>query len=179
MTTFEFQKRKRYTIVLTDGVFHKRSNMFDQNELSTLDSSKLTEPFKAEFQIEATSFEDADKKYIEFAKEIQAEKKIIAQKFDEEYNAFLVGAKKLVLSGSTIETNRENLEKVLYGLNQINWGSWTLPTMTIGYSAHQYDCDGTTVTTIQLNNPIAVDDKFESKFKTFSPNGHLEKYYRL
>ena len=94
---------------------------------------------------------------------------------------FLTDCKELVLSGQVIETNVENLEKVIYGLNQMNWGSWTLPVMTIGYRAHQYDCDGETVTTIQLDRPIKVDvnGKLESKFKTFSPMGHLDKYYRL
>lgn len=70
----------------------------------------------------------------------------------------------------------ENLSLVIDHLNTQNWGSWTLPQMSIGYSAHQYDCEGTTISTIALDRPIKFQDGFGNKFKSGSKRGHLENY---
>ena len=44
----------------------------------------------------------------------------------------------------------ENIKIVLTHLNEQNWGAWDLPRLSIGYSAHQYDCDGKIASTIKL-----------------------------
>lgn len=75
-----------------------------------------------------------------------------------------------------------NIKIVLSHLNQQNWGSWSLPKLSIGYSAHQYDCDGTIATTITLDKPISDPDYDivnERKFKTGGKRGHLKGYTNL
>jgi len=64
-------------------------------------------------------------------------------------------------------------------LNTVNWGVWHLPKMTIGYSCHQYDCNGKTATTIKLDTPIKYWDKPETMFVYGNPRGHLEKYSKI
>jgi len=98
---------------------------------------------------------------------------------DAEYFTFINECKELVKSGQIIESTEDNIRKVLYGLNEQNWGSWTLPKMTISYSANQYDCDGKTATTIRLASAILIDGEKVSKFKTATNRGHLNDYYSL
>lgn len=76
----------------------------------------------------------------------------------------------------------ENIRILLHYLNTINWGSWTLPQLTVGYSANQYDCDGKTATTIILQEPVSDEERGienETMFQTGAPRGHLTKYQRL
>jgi hypothetical protein len=73
----------------------------------------------------------------------------------------------------------ENVRLLLNFLNEKNWGSWTLPKMTIGYSAHQYDCEGCTATTITLDANISDDFVSGNKFKVGGRNGHLTQYISL
>jgi hypothetical protein len=79
--------------------------------------------------------------------------------------------KKLDVIPSTLD----NIRLLLIHLNKSNWGSWTLPKMTIGYSVHQYDCDGSNAVTIKLDK--AIDGcklyKIGGKF------GHLTNYQSL
>lgn len=75
-----------------------------------------------------------------------------------------------------------NIKLIAKWLNNQNWGGWNLPTMTIGYSANQYDCDGVNATTITLNSPISDPDRGienETKFKVGGKRGHLNKYKSL
>lgn len=60
-------------------------------------------------------------------------------------------------------------------MNSQNWGLWKLPELSVGYSAHQYDCDGVTATTICLDEP--VDGR--TKYKVGGRRGHLSQYYKL
>jgi len=67
-------------------------------------------------------------------------------------------------------------------LNKQNWGSWELPAMEIGYKANQFDCDGKTATTIELDLPISDDEygiENETKFSYGNPNNYLLKYQRI
>lgn len=48
--------------------------------------------------------------------------------------------------------------------------------MTIGYSCHQYNCDGKTATTIKLDRPIMVYDEPGTMFEVGAPIGYLTKY---
>lgn len=72
-----------------------------------------------------------------------------------------------------IPSTRENLRTVMAYLTTVNWGSWDLPSMTVGYRAHQYNCDGETAVTFQLNRP--VDGK--TKYQYGAPRGYLNKYH--
>jgi hypothetical protein len=58
----------------------------------------------------------------------------------------------------------------------MNWGAWQLPKMSIGYSAHQYDCDGQQASTITLDKPIDYYGEKVSKFKVGGGRLHLTKY---
>ena len=68
------------------------------------------------------------------------------KRHEEEYNA--------VFNGDAVETTVENIRTLLRYLNDINWGVWQLPSMTIGYTCNQYDCDGKTATTITLDTTL-------------------------
>lgn len=95
----------------------------------------------------------------------------VAKEREEAYNT--------LIQNGTIETNFENIATVLKYLNTKNWGGWSLPEMTIGYSCNQYDCDGKIATTMKLDTPINVDDKMINKFVFGAPVGHLTKYKRI
>jgi hypothetical protein len=84
-----------------------------------------------------------------------------------------------VFAGDITESNAETVGVLLRYLNTQNWGGWELPKMTIGYSCHQYDCDGKQATTIKLDSPIIVDDEPGTMFQVGAPHGHLMKYRRI
>lgn len=86
---------------------------------------------------------------------------------------------KAVFNGSTVETTVENIRTLLRYLNDINWGVWQLPSMTIGYTCNQYDCDGKTATTITLDSPIEYCGEQVSQFQHGAPSGHLRHYHKL
>ena len=94
------------------------------------------------------------------------------KRHEEEYNAVFNG-------GGVVETTVENIRILLRYLNDINWGVWQLPPMTIGYSCHQYDCDGETATTIKLGRPIEYRGEKVTQFQYGAPSGHLRDYYRI
>ncbi len=93
------------------------------------------------------------------------------KRHEDEYNA--------VFNGDVVETTVENIRILLRYLNDINWGVWQLPSMTIGYSCHQYDCDGKTATTIKLDRPIEYRGEQVSQFQYGAPSGHLRDYCRI
>ena len=78
-----------------------------------------------------------------------------------------------------VETKADTVYALLRYLNTKNWGTWTLPKMSIGYQCNQYDCDGKTATTIKLDAPISVAGKMGTKFVYGAPRGHLENYERI
>ena len=94
------------------------------------------------------------------------------KRHEEEYNAVFNG-------GDVVETTVENIRTLLRYLNDINWGVWQLPSMTIGYSCHQYDCDGKTATTIKLDRPIEYRGEKVTQFQYGAPSGHLRDYCRI
>ena len=87
------------------------------------------------------------------------------KRHEEEYNA--------VFNDGVVETTVENIRILLHYLNDINWGMWKLPSMTIGYSCHQYDCDGKMATTINLDRPIEYYGMMVSKFQ----HGASRRYF--
>jgi len=87
----------------------------------------------------------------------------------------------LIVKG-VIPTNIHNLRLVMKKLLKSNWGGWTLPKMSIGYSANQYDCEGQIAVTIKLDTPISDEDygiENERMFVIGNPNGFLRKYHRI
>ena len=113
--------------------------------------------------------------------EIEAAKREREQaKFDERYARAEKAYNELLAASpnSVIETNYRNICIVLSMLNLQNWGSWELPTMTIGYSCNQYDCDGKQATGMILDRPIDVDGEQISKFSIGAPHGYLMKYHQ-
>jgi len=181
MTNFKFYFAKHVGyIVFGNSFFAKRKveETWQQVDESFF-NSRGHYPSKWVVKGQANDFDHALVLINEMQENERQEKLNRNSKLEIEYQQFLFDAKDFVLSGQTIEVTQENLIKVLYGLNQMNWGSWTLPTMTIGYSAHQYDCDGKTATTINLDQPINIDGQMISKFKTATNRGHLNEYYSL
>ncbi|EEX53700.1 hypothetical protein HMPREF6745_0814 [Prevotella sp. oral taxon 472 str. F0295] len=82
-------------------------------------------------------------------------------------------------SNEITECTIENITVLLRYLNSVNWGMWRLPKMTIGYSCHQYDCNGQTATTITLNMPIEYDGEMLTKFVVGCGPRHLTDYTQL
>lgn len=82
-------------------------------------------------------------------------------------------------SQEVTDSTPENIYILLRYLNTVNWGIWSLPKMTIGYSCHQYDCEGRTATTIKLDKPIKYWDKPENMFVYGNPRGYLDKYSKI
>lgn len=93
------------------------------------------------------------------------------KRHEEEYNA--------VFNGGIAETTVENIRILLRYLNDINWGVWQLPSMTIGYNCNQYECDGKIATTITLDTPIECRGELVSQFQYGAPSGHLRSYRRI
>ena len=92
---------------------------------------------------------------------------------EAEYNELLA---KYQVIPSTVE----NIRIVLRYLNTKNWGGWELPKMTIGYTAHQYDCDGKQASAMKLDK--LIDDGYDGvsdRFCVGAPRGYLNKYTRL
>lgn len=105
--------------------------------------------------------------YVDKSKAIQVE-------IEAEYNE--------LLKSQPIPATIENLQIVLRYLNTVNWGSWKLPVLTIGYSSNQYDCDGKTATTIKLDEPISDPERGienQTMFQHGAPRGHLKNYQRI
>lgn len=88
-------------------------------------------------------------------------------------------AYKAVFNGGTAETTVENIRILLRYLNDINWGVWQLPSMSIGYTCNQYDCDGKIATTITLDSPIEYCGEKVTQFQYGAPSGHLRHYHRI
>lgn len=93
------------------------------------------------------------------------------KRYEDEYHA--------VFNGDVVETTVENIRTLLRYLNDINWRVWQLPSMTINYSCHQYDCDGKTATTIKLDRPIEYRGEKVTRFQYGAPRGHLRDYCRI
>lgn len=93
------------------------------------------------------------------------------KRHEEEYLA--------VFTGETVESTIGNIRILLRYLNDINWGVWQLPSMTIGYTCNQYDCDGKTATTITLDSPIECRGEQVTRFQYGAPSGHLRNYHKL
>ena len=81
--------------------------------------------------------------------------------------------------GTVVETTPRSIYILLSYLNDISWGSWKLPKMSIGYRCNQYDCDGKLATTITLDKAIVYDGRPSKLFEVGAPVRHLMRYQRL
>lgn len=134
-------------------------------------------------QEECENFLIERNEYLKNLKKVQAQKEADreierATKRKAEFDALVARSE-----NGVIKTTYENISIVLRYLNTMNWGSWDLPKMSIGYTCHQYDCDGKIASTMKLDKPIKLyeddeDDETSSMFQTGAPHGHLSKYTR-
>lgn len=109
-------------------------------------------------------------------KEAGARNMEAAMKREEERKTRAKAEYERLFRGEVTETNEETVAALLRYLNTQNWGVWRLPKMTIGYSCHQYNCDGKTATTIKIDRPIMVYDEPGTMFEVGAPIGYLTKY---
>lgn len=86
---------------------------------------------------------------------------------------------KAMFHGEVVETTHESIRTLLRYLNGINWGTWQLPAMTIGYTCGQHDCNGKIATTIKLDKPIEYRGEMVKQFQFGAPSGFLTKYRRI
>lgn len=89
-------------------------------------------------------------------------------RISEDYENAFVGKE-------VVESTLGNIAILLKFLNTMNWGVWKLPAMTIGYSCHQYDCDGKIAITIKLDEPV----NGYTKLSYGAPRGHLTAYTNI
>ena len=81
--------------------------------------------------------------------------------------------------GDVVETTPKTIYILLSYLNDISWGSWVLPKMSIGYRCNQFDCDGKQATTITLDKAIDYDGRPTRCFDVGAPIRHLVRYRKL
>ena len=81
--------------------------------------------------------------------------------------------------GDVVETTPKTIYILLSYLNDISWGSWVLPKMSIGYRCNQFDCDGKQATTITLDKAIDYDGRPTRCFEVGAPIRHLMRYRKL
>lgn len=86
---------------------------------------------------------------------------------------------KLLSQYDIIPTTLDNISIILAYLRDINWGSWELPAMQIGYRCAQYDCVGKIAVTMILDEPIVYNGVLCSKFVKGAPMGFLMQYQRI
>ncbi|MFA5689911.1 MAG: hypothetical protein WC959_12360 [Kiritimatiellales bacterium] len=169
-----FKKSKRSQIFIEDenGNFFRSAKDYSDSSIIPVTAEEAGTFRRITWTIQAETIEDARYKWVgeQIAARNEAnEAKAVLENQQAEKRAAL-------LKMAVIPTTIENLSLVLEHLNTQNWGTWNLPQMTIGYSAHQYDCDGKQISTITLDRPIEFCGRMETRFKSGSKRGHLEKY---
>ena len=137
------------------------------------DMGGINELMKKSKKTDYVSFEQIKqerKTALQKAKEDQIKSTaVLREKITEKYNE--------LTSLGVIPSTPENIRTVLKYLNTMNWGLWELPKMSIGYSCHQYDCEGHIVSTMTLDCPIEYCGMMVNKFKHGNaPLGHLMNY---
>ena len=180
----EFYTTKRYTYIVAGNVsFKKKEQGYPQvNEVPFEKAEAQNFPTRSVFSIEiegeATdqSIIEAYAQFCDFIKKMHEAKKIQNEKEKQDLEADFRTLEKEIKEGKVFEANIDNLSKILYYLNSMNWGVWRLPNMSVGYSAHQYDDNGRNVTTISLDEPINYYGEMISKFKVGGSRNFLPKY---
>lgn len=180
----DFYTTKSYTYIVADNVtFRKREQGYPRvNEVpfERVESQNFTSLPIFSIDIEGDVTEqniiEAYTKYCEFCKNAHQEKKKQNEQAKQSLEADFRVLENEIKEGKVFDANIENIRRILLYLNSMNWGAWQLPKMSIGYSAHQYDCDGQQASTITLDKPIDYYGEKVSKFKVGGGRLHLTKY---
>lgn len=78
---------------------------------------------------------------------------------------------------SPIPVTYKNIGIVLRYLRDLPCGTIELPSMTMGYSFNQYDCDGKIAAALILDEELIEDgENYGRRFQVGAPHGHLTKY---
>jgi hypothetical protein len=163
------------------------SNSWRDHTVTPLDLSKINDQQKKAIESplgwedlgEFETPQQARVAYIEKAAKYREERK--AAKFAWKHAAIERNQKAWdeIKDLPVIPATVDNIRTLLNHLNSNNWGGWTLPKLSIGYSANQYDCDGQSATTITLDEKIEFEGELVDKFVVGAPRGHLNKYQML
>lgn len=79
-------------------------------------------------------------------------------------------------NGEAIPATMANIKVIAKYLQTVNWGMWgTLPRLTVGYTANQYNCDGQKAVTFTFDEPV----NGATKLVYGAPVGHLNNYERI
>lgn len=180
----DFFTTKRYTYIVAGNVtFQKKEQGYPKvNEVPFKRvewQNFTTQPvFSIDIEGEITdqSIIEAYTKYCEFCKNVHQEKRKKNEQAKQRLEADFRSLENEIKEGKVFDANIENIRRILLYLNSMNWGMWRLPKMSIGYSAHQYDCDGHQASTITLDEPIDYFGEKVTKFKVGGGRLHLTKY---
>lgn len=176
----KFYQSKSKTYIEFEGQFYQKGNQWDaipQAVDQCLVESRVSMSW-GWIEMEAATLDEAIALIVEYDKKEKAEKKIWSAKVAEaaEKQRQEDEAKFAALEASQpIPATVENIRLLARHLNGQNWGTWRLPSLSIGYSAHQYDCDGRTATTITLDQPV----EGSMRYVVGAPNRYLMKFQRL
>lgn len=180
-----FFTTKRYTYIVIDNVktlrtrkiFIPKVNHKPFEEVENQDFSYYP-PFSVEIEGAPTDdrIEEAYSQFCDFCKRRHEKNKIQKEEAKQSLEADFKALEEEIKEGKVFEANIENIRRILLYLNSMNWGVWRLPKMSIGYSAHQYDCEGRQASTITLDEPINYFGEKVSKFKIGGGRLHLTKY---
>ena len=187
---FFFTKNKTYQITKNeDGtvtVFPEEKNagmlIAQRGGISSFlalcqEDERSYEEFAAAREEEQKSEEERRKSAIQQRK--KAEEDAIMKAYSElleKYGMDIDHIDKSVIVDATIK----NLYIIMRYMHITNWGLWELPTLSQGYSFHQYDCDGRTAVTITLDEGIITEDgKLVRKLQYGAPMGHLNNYTNI
>lgn len=172
-----FKKSKRSQIYIQDesGNFFRSSKQYNDHTIVPVTAEEAGTFRRITWTVQGNSVEDARYRWVGDQITAAQETKRLRSENEKKHAEEIAALLKMAVIPTTIE----NLSLVLEHLNTQNWGTWNLPQMTIGYSAHQYDCDGKQISTITLDRPIEFCGRMETRFKSGSKRGHLEKYNRI
>ena len=180
----DFYTTKRYTYIVADNVtFQKKEQGYPRvNEVpfERVEGHNFTTKPAFSTEIEGEVIEEVIKdgyaKFAEFSKKSHQNKKNQNEQAKQALEADFRALENEIKEGKVFDANIENIRRILLYLNSMNWGMWQLPKMSIGYSAHQYDCDGQQASTITLDKAIDYYGEKVSKFKVGGGRLHLTKY---
>lgn len=180
----DFFTTKRYTYIIVGNVtFQKKEQGYPKvNEVpfERVEWQNFTTQPVFSTDVEGEVIEEVIKdgyaQFCEFSKKVHQNKKNQNEQAKQALEVDFISIENEIKEGKIFETNEANIRRVLLYLNSMNWGVWQLPAMTIGYSAHQYDCDGHQATTITLDEPINYQGEMVCKFKVGGGRRHLTQY---
>lgn len=180
----DFFTTKRYTYIVAGNVtFQKKEQGYPKvNEVpfERVEWQGFTTQPIFSTEVEGEVIEEVIKEgysqFCEFSKKSHQNKKNQNEQAKQALEADFRALENEIKEGKVFDANIENIRRILLYLNSMNWGMWQLPNMSIGYSAHQYDCDGQQASTITLNKPIDYFGEKVTKFKVGGGRLHLTKY---